>query len=158
MNLRRLAAALSIVASGLLVTAEFSTVFEVTVGSLEVVQRDATGGENHGYALLVVAVFAVALTLHGLRVAGRAAGAGLIALGLIVLMVALTVDLPDTRGSGRLPESLAYEDARARAGAALGLEIAGGVLLLAAGALLAAAAGSGSRRRDDPGGAGSAGA
>lgn len=158
MNLRRLAAAFSIVASGLLVTAEFSTVFEVTVGSLEVVQRDATGGENHGYALLVVAVFAVALTLHGLRVAGRAAGAGLIALGLIVLMVALTVDLPDTRGSGRLPESLAYEDARARAGAALGLEIAGGVLLLAAGALLAAAAGSGSRRRDDRGGAGSAGA
>ncbi len=141
MNLRRLAAALSIVAAGLLVAAEFSTVFEVTVGSLEVVQRSATGGENHGYALLVVAVFAVALTLHGLRLAGRAAGAGLITLGLVVLMVALTVDLPDTRGSGRLPESLAYEDARARAGAALGLELVGGLLLVAAGGLLAAAGG-----------------
>lgn len=145
MNLRRLAAVLSIAASALLVAAEFSTIFEVTVGSLEVVQRSATGGENHGYALLVVAVFAVALTLHGLRVAGRAAGAGLIALGLIVLMVALTVDLPDTRGSGRLPESLAYEDARARAGAALGLEIAGGVLLVAAGGLLAFGAPPGRR-------------
>ena len=144
MNLRRLVAALSIVAAALLVAAEFSTIFEVTVGSLEVVQRSATGGENHGYALLVVAVFAVALTLHGLRLAERAAGAGLITLGLVVLMVALTVDLPDTRGSGRLPESLAYEDARARAGVALGLEIAGGVLLLAAGGLLAfGAAGSG---------------
>ncbi|MDP1849999.1 MAG: hypothetical protein Q8K79_19595 [Solirubrobacteraceae bacterium] len=146
MNLRRLAAALSIVAAGLLVAAEFSTVFEVTVGSLEVVQRSATGGENHGYALLVVAVFAVALTLHGLRLAGRAAGAGLITLGLVVLMVALTVDLPDTRGSGRLPESLAYEDARARAGVALGLEIAGGVLLLAAGGLLAFAGQQAGRR------------
>lgn len=141
MNLRRLAAALSIVAAGLLVAAEFTTVFEVTVGSLEVVQRSASGGENHGYGLLVVAVFAVALTLHGLRVAGRAAGAGLITLGLVVLMVALTADLPDTRGSGRLPESLAYEDARARAGVALGLEIAGGLLLVAAGGLLAAAGG-----------------
>ena len=139
MNLRRLAAALSIAAVPLLVAAEFSTVFEVTVGSLEVVQRSATAGENHGYALLVVALFAVALTLHGLRAAGRAAGAGLITLGIVVLMVALTVDLPDTRGSGRLPESLAYEDARARAGVALALEIAGGVLLVAAGGLLALA-------------------
>ena len=146
MNLRRLAAALSIAAVPLLVAAEFSTVFEVTVGSLEVVQRSATGGENHGYALLVVAVFAVALTLHGLRLAGRAAGAGLITLGIVVLMVALTVDLPDTRAAGRLPESVAYEDARARAGVALGLEIAGGVLLLAAGGLLAFAGQHAGRR------------
>ena len=80
MNLRRLAAALSIVAVALLVAAEFSTVFEVTVGSLEVVKRSATGGENHGYALLVVAVFAVVLTVLGLRVGGRAAGLGLVAL------------------------------------------------------------------------------
>ena len=145
MNLRRLAAALSILAAALLVAAEFSTVFEVTVGSLEVVQRSATGGENHGYALLVVAVFAVALTLHGLRLAGRAAGAGLITLGIVVLMVALTVDLPDTRGAGRLPESVAYEDARARAGVALGLEIAGGVLLVVAGGLLAFGAAAGRR-------------
>ena len=142
MNLRRLAAGLSIVGAVLLVAAEFSTVFEVTVGSLEVVKRDATGGENHGYALLVVAVFGVVLTMLGLRGAGRAAGLGLIVLGLVALVVALAVDLPDTRGSGRLPESLAYEDARARAGAALGLEIAGGALLLAAGALLAVAVGA----------------
>jgi len=136
-NLRRLAAGLSIVGAVLLVAAEFSTVFEITVGSLEVVKRDATGGENHGYALLVVAVFGVVLTMLGRRGAGRAAGLELIALGVVALVVALAVDLPDTRGSGRLPESLAYEDARARAGAALGLEIAGGALLLAAGALRA---------------------
>lgn len=142
MNLRRLAAALAALAVALLVAAEFTTVFEVTVGSLEIVQRSATGGANHGYALLFVAVFAAALTLHGLRVAGRAAGVGLIALGLVVLLVALTVDLPDTRGSGRLPESLAYEDARARAGVGLGLELAGGVLLAVAGGLLAFGAGA----------------
>ena len=149
MNLRRLAAALSLVAAGLLVAAEFSTVYEVTVGSLEVVQRDATGGENHGYALLVVAVFAIALTLLGLRGAGRAPGLAVVALGVVVLGVALAVDLPDTRASGRLPESLAYENARARAGAALGLEIAGGVLLLAAGGLLAAAQQAGRRPASD---------
>jgi len=140
-KLRRLAAALATIAAALLVAAEFSTVYEVTVGSLEIVKRDATGGENHGYALLVVAVSGLVLTALGLRGAGRAAGLGSVALGAVALVVALAVDLPDTRASGRLPESLAYEDARARAGVALSLEIAGGVLLLAAGGLLAAGAG-----------------
>jgi len=138
-NFRRVAAALAIAAAALLAAAEFSTVFEVTVGTLEVVKRDATGGANHGYALLVVALFAVAVTLIGLRGAARAAGLALVVLGAVALVVALAVDLPDTRGSGRLPESLAYEDARARAGAGLRLEIAGGVLLVVAGGLLAAA-------------------
>jgi len=75
----------------------------------------------------------------------RAAGLSLVALGAAALVVALAVDLPDTRGSGRLPESLAYENARARAGAGLRLEIAGGALLVVAGGLLAAGA-SGGRR------------
>ncbi len=143
MIVRRVAAGLAIVAALLLVAAEFSTVYEVTVGSLEVVQRAATGGENHGYALLVVALFAVAVTGLGLRLRGpaRTAGLALVALGAVALVVALAVDRPDTRGSGRLPESLAYEDARARAGVGLGLEIAGGVLLLVAGGVLAAGGG-----------------
>jgi len=146
-NVRRLAAALAAVAVALLVAAEFSTVFEVTVGSLEVVKRGATGGENHGYALLVVALFAVVLVLLGLRGAApaRAAGLSLVALGAAALVVALAVDLPDTRGSGRWPDSLAYENARARGGAGLRLEIAGGALLVVAGGLLAAGA-SGGRR------------
>ena len=156
MNLRWLAAALAALAVALLVAAEFSTVFEVTVGSLEVVKRSSTGGANHGYALLVVALFAVVLTVLGLRGAetSRAAGLALVALGAVALVVALLVDLPDTRGSGRLPESLAYEHARARAGAGFGLELAGGALLLAAGGLLArggggspAGAGAGAREQ-----------
>jgi hypothetical protein len=149
--LRRLAAALAAVAVALLVAAEFSTVFEVTVGSLEVVKRSATGGANHGYALLVVAVFAVAMMLLALRGTGRAAGLSLVALGAVALVVALAVDLPDTRGSGRLPESLAYEQAQARAGAALGLELAGGVLLVVAGGLLVVAGGAGSGVRRSAG-------
>jgi hypothetical protein len=136
---RRAAAVLAIVAAALLVAAEFTTVFEVTVGTLEVVKRSATGGANHGYALLVVALFAVAVTFLGLRGPARVSGLALVALGVVVLVVALAVDLPDTRGSGTLPESLAYEDARARAGAGLGLEIVGGVLLVVAGGVLAAA-------------------
>lgn len=132
---RRAAALLALAGVALLVAAEFTTVFEVTVGSLEVVTRSATGGENHGYALLVVAILAVALTAAALR-GGRAPALALVALGVLALAIALLADLPDTRGSGELPEALAYEQAQARAGSGLGLELAGALLLVAAGGVL----------------------
>ena len=151
---QRLAASSAIAAVALLVAAEFSTVFEVTVGSLEVVKRAATGGANHGYALLVVGVFALVVTGLGLRggaAASRVSGVALVALGVVALVVALAVDLPDTRGSGRLPEALAYEDARARAGVGLRLEIVGGLLLVVAGGLLAGVGLRGPRDREPRG-------
>lgn len=142
MNARRAAAGLALVAVVALVVAEFTTVFEVTVGSLEVVKRSASAGENHGYALLVVAIAAAAMTPPALR-GGRPPALALVVLGVVALAITLAVDLPDTRASGSLPESLAYENAQARAGPALGLEIAGGMLLLVAGGMLAAGSGSG---------------
>ena len=137
---RGAAAALALAVAGvvLLVAAELTTVYEVTVGGLEVVKRSATGGENHGYALLVVAAVAALMTVLALRGAQPPALA-VAALGLVALAIALFIDLPDTRASGGLPESLAYEQARARAGAGLWLELLGGALLVVAGALLAGA-------------------
>jgi hypothetical protein len=134
-TLHGIAAALALVAVALLVVAEFSTVVRIVVGSLETEKRTVSGHANHGYALLVVAVAAGALTLVALRGARAAAGA-LVALGLVVLAVALAIDLPDTRESGQLPESVAFEDARAKAGPGLPLEVAGGLLLVLAGGLL----------------------
>jgi hypothetical protein len=75
------------------------------------------------------------MTLPALRGA-RAPAVALLALGAAALVIALAIDLPDTRGSGQLPEALAYEDAQARAGTGLGLELAGGALLVGAGVLL----------------------
>jgi hypothetical protein len=137
---RYAAGAFAIVAIALLAIAEFTTVFEVTVGSLEIVRRSATAGENHGYALLVVALVSAGMTVLALRGALPPAAA-LVVLGVVALAIVLAVDLPDTRGSGDLPESLAYENAQARAGAGLVLELAGGVLLVAAGGVLMALGG-----------------
>ena len=138
---RRVGAAFALAGVVLLVIAELTTVYEVTVGGLQIVKRSATGAENHGYALLVIAVVALAMTGLALRGA-RPPALALAALGVAALAIALLVDLPDTRASGDLPESLAYEQARARARAGLWLELLGGVLLAGAGGLLA------SRRRD----------
>jgi hypothetical protein len=143
---RRAAAALALLAVVLLVLAEVTTVFEVTVGSLNVVKRGATGGENHGYALLIVAAVALAMTLLALRGGRRApAAASLVALGATALVIALAVDLPDTRASGRLPEALAYENARAHPRAGFTLELLGGGLLCVAGGLLLVAGATGPR-------------
>ena len=138
---RRVGAAFALAGVVLLVIAELTTVYEVTVGGLQIVKRSATGGENHGYALLVIAVVALAMTGLALRGA-RPPALALAALGVVALAIALLVDLPDTRASGDLPESLAYEQARARARAGLWLELPGGALLVVAGGLLA------SSRRD----------
>ncbi|MEA2129365.1 MAG: hypothetical protein QOJ85_2256 [Solirubrobacteraceae bacterium] len=134
-TLRALVAAFAVVGIALLVVAEFSTVVRVVVGSLETEKRSVTGHANHGYALLVVALAAVPFLLLALR-GSRAAAAALVVLGAVALVVALAIDLPDTRESGRLPESVAFEDAQAKAGPGLGLEIAGGVVLVLAGGLL----------------------
>jgi uncharacterized membrane protein len=129
------AAALALLGIALLVAAEFSTVVRVVVGSLETEKRSVTGHANHGYALLFLALAAVAFLLLALRGA-RAAAVALVAVGAVALVVALAIDLPDTRASGELPESVSFEDARAQAGPGLGLEIAGGVALVLAGGLL----------------------
>lgn len=150
MTARRAGTVVASVGVLLLVVAEFTTVYEVTVGSLEVVTRSRTGGENHGYALLVVAVVAALMALGALRGGTRPPALALVVLGVVALAVALAVDLPDTRGSGGLPESLAYEQARARAGPGLGLEIAGGALLVVAGGMSLYRARSLSGRRSSP--------
>lgn len=137
-TLQAIAAALALMGIVLLVVAEFSAVVRVVVGSLETEKRSVAGHANHGYALLVVAAAAVPALLLALR-GVRAAAAALVALGAVTLVVALAVDLPDTRGSDGLRESVVFEDAHAKAGPALALELAGGVALVLAGVVLVAA-------------------
>lgn len=137
-RLRAAAAAVAVAAVVLLVAAEFSTLIRVVVGSLETEQRTVSGHASHDWALLVVALAAVAMALLALRGVRAAAGA-LVALGAVALVVAFAVDRPKTRESGQLPESASFEDAQAKAGPALSLEIAGGVLLVLAGGLLVVA-------------------
>ena len=73
--------------------------YTVVVGALQTPQRSVSAGSNHGYALALVAVAAVAMAVGAARGA-RAAAVALVALGLVALLVALAVDLPDTRQSG----------------------------------------------------------
>jgi hypothetical protein len=92
-----------------------------------------TGGEQHHYALLLLAVLVIAMSWGAAVGRARPAGAALIAVGVAVLVIAIAFDLPDTRKAGVLTED--FSNAKEHAGAAIPLEIAGGALVIVSGVL-----------------------
>ena len=94
---------------------------------------ETTGGEQHSFALvpvaLLVAVMAVGAGLGGSRPAGLA----LLVAGIVVLAIALLGDLPDTTKTGEVGSS--FTSAKATKGPAFWFELVGGALALGAGVL-----------------------
>jgi len=133
--------ALTAIAGGiLLVAADRSTLYQVIV--VTVTKASVSGHAQHGYALLVIGLAAIALALlaGGRRgaVASRATGL----LGLLALAVALLCgDFHDVHSTGSI--GALYENARAVPGRGFYLELLGGALLTACGlrGLLARGAG-----------------
>jgi hypothetical protein len=129
---RAVFAGLAVLGAVLLAAAEFSPVYHVVVGSLEIVRRSVQGADNHSYALLIIAALALPMALGALR-GSRPAALALIALGAGALYVTLALDLPDARATGQLKESALYEDAKAKPARGLYLEAAGGGVLVLSG-------------------------
>ena len=127
--------ALVAVAAVLLIVSEFLPLYKVIVGTLETEQRSVAGWRNHGFAMLLLALASVPMLLGALR-AARPAMWALAGIGVVVILIALTVDLSAARQSGDLRESVAYEDARAEPAIGFFMETLAGVLLLLAGGLL----------------------
>src|SRR3954471_19140746 len=123
-----------VLAAILLLVAEFTAVFEVVIGALETVRRTKTGGANHAYALIPVAILAVPMAIGAARGA-RPPAVALVVLGIVTLAIALAVDLPSARETGSLPEADTFENAKAQPARGFYLETLGGVLLVAAGGL-----------------------
>lgn len=91
----------ALVAGVLLITAEFMNLFDVTTPAGDEIRgASKTGGENHGYALLVIALVAMAaVVLARFTDQWPPAGAAA-ALGLLALLIVLAGDLPDTNDAG----------------------------------------------------------
>jgi hypothetical protein len=134
---RGLLAAVACGGALLLVAAECSPLYTVVVGALQTPRRSVSGGEAHGYALLIVALAGAAMA-YGVWRGSRPAGGALAVIGAVALVVALAIDLPATRDTSPQPEAVSYADARAKAGSGFALELAGGALLVLAGGLMLA--------------------
>ena len=124
-------AALAFLAAALLVISTFMTLLTITTGEAELASR--TGYDHHSIALLLLGVAVVPMALGALRGA-RPAMFAIAALGVVVLVVVMTVDLPATLKEGLF--AIRYENAEAQPAAGFYVETLAGVLLVLSGGLM----------------------
>jgi hypothetical protein len=125
---------LPLVGAGLLVAAEFSTLYEVVVVTAVPEGGSFSAGGHHGYALAVMAVGIVVMALGAVLGGSRPAAVAVLVLAAAALAIALAVDLPDVDETGLIGRT--YDAARAEPRAGLYLEVAGGCAALLGGALI----------------------
>jgi hypothetical protein len=120
----------------LLVVAEFTPLLHVHASSRLHLTRTVTGGSNHSYALLPVAVLAGGLAINAWQSGSRFSLLALGLLGLLAIGIALLGDLPDAHSTG-LVGTVSTGLSTATSSPAIGLYLetgAGALLILAAAA------------------------
>ena len=133
---------IGVAAALLLVLTEVTTLFSIDVATAtcsdladpDLADRcDTTGGEQHSFALVPIAVLVAVMAVGAGLGGSRPAGIALIGAGVLVLVITLAFDLPDTTRTGEVGSSFA--SAEAVKGPAFWLELVAGVLAVAAGVL-----------------------
>ena len=125
---------LPLAGAALLLAAEFSTLYHVRVVTAVPEGGSFAAGPHHGYALGVMALGIVVMSLGAVLGGSRPAAVAVLVLAAGALAIALVVDLPDVHETGLIGRT--YDAARAEPRAGLYLEIAGGCAALVGGALI----------------------
>ena len=125
---------LPLTGAGLLVAAEFSTLYDVRVVTAVPEGGSFSAGGHHGYALGVIVAGIVVMSLGAVLGGSRPAAVAVLVLALGALAIALLVDLPDTDQTGLIGRT--YDAAVAEPRAGLYLEIAGGCCALIGAAVI----------------------
>jgi hypothetical protein len=118
----------ALLAALLFVVAEFTSLFEVRVGSTTI--RTIATGSHQGYALVPIALLVAALAVAVSRSGSRPALLALGLLGLIALLIAVLGDLPDAKATGLVIRGGRYVTASSKPSVGLYLETLGAVTLL----------------------------
>ncbi|HEX8206730.1 MAG TPA: hypothetical protein VF587_11790 [Solirubrobacteraceae bacterium] len=118
----------------MLIVSEFLPLYKITTGTLNTVKDSEVGWRTHAFAMLLLALASVPMILGALRGA-RPAMWALAGIGIVVIVVALTVDLStatDEREFG-----LVYDDTtKAKPSTGFYVETAAGVLLILSAGLM----------------------
>ena len=136
-RLGQLLLVLGIASAVLLFLAELATLSYRTIGIGACGSRvdpgvcETSGGDAHSYALWLLAVVIVVFSFGAALGRSRPAALGIAACGVIALVIAVAVDLPDLDSLRGLDAS--YTQVRAHTGTGFWLEIAGGALAVVAG-------------------------
>jgi hypothetical protein len=118
----------------LVMIAQFTALYHLHSATSSQAIKTVGTGANHAWAPIPLALAAVALAYAVYRHGNRMALAGLIALGIATLLIALIGDLPNAHSSGLIGSSAGgYVQATSSPSAGLYMETLGAVVLLAAG-------------------------
>lgn len=129
-------AAIGAIGALALVVSTFATIIRIQVGTTSKVpdfDTHLSGWNRHGPALLLLGLFALAMSFGALRGA-RPAAAALAATGAVALALVIITDVPDLHTVGFIGKL--YEDAVAGPRVGFFLETGGAALILVAGGLL----------------------
>ena len=133
---------LGLAAGAFLIAAEFTTISSteiLTASCDDLATRSVadgcktTGGEHHGYTLVVLGLLAAVMAWGAGRRGSRPAAALLAGIGLVAAAVVLIADLPTLDETGTMGQL--FSDVETHVGTGFWLESAGAVAALVAGAL-----------------------
>jgi hypothetical protein len=118
----------------LVLVAQFTALYHLHSATASAAIKTVGTGGNHAWAPVPLALAAVVLAYAVYRAGGRTALAGLVALGVATLLIALIGDLPDAHSSGLVGSSAnGYVQATSSPSAGLYMETLGAVILIVAG-------------------------
>jgi hypothetical protein len=114
----------------LLVSAEFTTLFTVNNGLNGSQIKTVGTGSHDSYALIPIALLAIALAWGAASTGNRWALVALGALGIAALLIALIGDLPDATATGTIGTLAGFSSAKDTPRAGLFLETVGAITLV----------------------------
>jgi hypothetical protein len=116
----------------LMLVAEFTTLYQVHLATSSTPIKSVSGGSNHSYAMVPLAILGAALAVGVVRGGSRAALLAIGLLGVVALLIALLIDLPDAQATGLAGSAATrYVNASSTPSAGLYMETLGSVLLIA---------------------------
>ena len=128
-------------AAGMLAASQFMNIFELVLPGGEAIS-EIDSADQHGYAMVVLAAFALILLAVGIATRGQpiseVAAVAVAVCGVVALLIFLIGDLPDVNKVGTLddPREL-FVDAKAEPQAGFWFELVGSLVLTVCGAALA---------------------
>ena len=122
----------SLLAALLLLVAEFTTLYQVHVATSLTPVDSVSGGSNHSYAMVPLALLAAALGIGVWRSGARPALLAIGVIGVVAALIALVGDLPDAQATGLAGSAAShYVNASSTPSAGLYMETLGAILLIA---------------------------
>jgi hypothetical protein len=127
--------------AGMLAASQFMSIFELTPPGGEAIS-EIDAADQHGYATVVLAAFALVLIVVGLATRGQPiselAAVAVAVCGVVALLIFLIGDLPDVNKIGTLDDPTeSFIDAKVEPQAGFWFELAGSLVLAVCGAALA---------------------